>query len=860
MKAKKLGALLSPLLCAAFALGMAACGDNPSDSSSGGSHGNKGYYTYNTYMAGTNNLNWNPHTWETNDDSGLLGYMSMGFFDFVLAENKTSNARVPEMAAYVPGTQKLYEDVTASYAGSYGVGEGETAKAFRIYLNPAATWDDSKHTPIKAADYIYSMRQQLDPVMKNRRADSYYGGDFAIYNAKNYLYNGQEAPVSCYDSELSSYVTPVLGDDGYYRVSDKGGAFLYANLTGPTVWSPQNSIKDFYDAGIITNQAFKTYLDAVNSDGLVKVDGTLMGILDTFTHENGGGYDGEWLEICYYYEKMPEMDFGEVGLQAGSDTASGLEYLDVILEKTLAQPDFYVPYYLSSTWLVHKDLYEANKIYNYTDGTKDVGKQNPDKTLASITSQYCTSIATSVGYGPYSFTYYEPDKQLTFEKNKSWYGYKDGRHENQFQTDKISIKVIEKQATALLSFLNGDVDEVTLVSEDMEKYSGSSYIDYTPQSHTTKLTINSDYDALKKRETAGINKTMLTVRDFRKAISYAIDRQEFASKYTAAGAAGFGLLNSMYIFDPEASTPYRSTDAGKQALCDLYGIEYGADKEYKTLDEAYGSITGYSLTEAKAAMADAYAYATTHDKTGAAVGAGSASALYNGTDKISVELQVYASDDVYVQMFNYLNAQIKEACKGTSLEGKVELTMTVNPDYYKAIAAGTADMIFSTWGGAPYNGMGILSNVYCDDPKGGGNQNEYGFDTSAISVSMELDVEGTLEYTEYRASLKNWADWLNNRDVTIKSADGKKALPAASSLSIGFKTSVFAKMESTYLSYFTAIPLYYRNVASLHSAKVNNGTDTYVDLVNFGGIRFTTYNYDDAAWAALNKSNIDYTK
>lgn len=119
----------------------------------------------------------------------------------------------------------------------------------------------------------------------------------------------------------------------------------------------------------------------------------------------------------------------------------------------------------------------------------------------------------------------------------------------------------------------------------MEKYSGSSYIDYTPQSHTTKLTINSDYDALKKRETAGINKTMLTVRDFRKAISYAIDRQEFASKYTAAGAAGFGLLNSMYIFDPEASTPYRSTDAGKQALCDLYGIEYGADKEYKTLDE-----------------------------------------------------------------------------------------------------------------------------------------------------------------------------------------------------------------------------------------------------------------------------------
>ena len=209
MKAKKLGALLSPLLCAAFALGMAACGDNPSDSSSGGSHGNKGYYTYNTYMAGTNNLNWNPHTWETNDDSGLLGYMSMGFFDFVLAENKTSNARVPEMAAYVPGTQKLYEDVTASYAGSYGVGEGETAKAFRIYLNPAATWDDSKHTPIKAADYIYSMRQQLDPVMKNRRADSYYGGDFAgIQQKLPYL---EELGVTCI------YLNPIFEAHANHR-------------------------------------------------------------------------------------------------------------------------------------------------------------------------------------------------------------------------------------------------------------------------------------------------------------------------------------------------------------------------------------------------------------------------------------------------------------------------------------------------------------------------------------------------------------------------------------------------------------------------------------------------------------------
>lgn len=39
-----------------------------------------------------------------------------------------------------------------------------------------------------------------------------------------------------------------------------------------------------------------------------------------------------------------------------------------------------------------------------------------------------------------------------------------------------------------------------------------------------------------------------------------------------------------------------------QAICNLYGVEYGADKPYKTLKEAYQSINGYNLTEAKALM------------------------------------------------------------------------------------------------------------------------------------------------------------------------------------------------------------------------------------------------------------------
>jgi hypothetical protein len=139
------------------------------------------------------------------------------------------------------------EDVTDQYVGQLGVQEGETGKAWRIKLNPDACWsvteaamdvinnglpeeaapageeapaeeeaaeeapaeeaaaeetaeyvepeltgeaiDTSKDTavPITADDYIYSMQQQLNPKMLNRRADSYYAGSLVLYNAKNYL-------------------------------------------------------------------------------------------------------------------------------------------------------------------------------------------------------------------------------------------------------------------------------------------------------------------------------------------------------------------------------------------------------------------------------------------------------------------------------------------------------------------------------------------------------------------------------------------------------------------------------------------------------------------------------------------------
>ena len=111
----------SLFLCLVLAFSLVACKGN-----NGGNQGNDEAktYTLNDFLGSTTSLKWNPLTWETSDDSSVLGYLSMGFYDYRVDvdENGKSLGKyvvVPEMAAAMP------QDVTASYVGKFGVKEGE---------------------------------------------------------------------------------------------------------------------------------------------------------------------------------------------------------------------------------------------------------------------------------------------------------------------------------------------------------------------------------------------------------------------------------------------------------------------------------------------------------------------------------------------------------------------------------------------------------------------------------------------------------------------------------------------------------------------------------------------------------------
>lgn len=757
----------------------------------------EGEYTYHDYLGGTTGMNWSPMSWETADDSSVLDYISQGYYGFALNDTLNGWAVTLEMAAALP------EDVTADYVGQYGIEAGDTAKAWKVALKEGLCFDDG--TPIDAALIEYSAKELLDPLMKNRRADSLYAGEFTIVNAKNYFYAG-----------AASYTT--LGEMGYGSVAEylaDGGNAADVAVDCHGFWGAAG----YTDAeGNECAQYVSIEDETVYGES---VDDPFSGksLYDDYFAE-GADYEAYGADYCAVAVTTEAATWDEVGIFATDDNA-----IVFVTVAPISDPNYYVPYYLSSSYVVNPTKWESLKRYFNANGD-EVAAGAAD--CVNVTTTYCTDVETSTSYGPYKVTYFEMDKQITMSRNEAWAGYSDGMHEGQYQADNIVYNVIVQHETAMLEFLSGNIEAVALQQADMANYGTSAYINYTPQSYTTKLTWNTDPVKTAERGTQ-----IMTNLNFRKGFAFAIDRQTFASSYTT-GTAGYGMLNYMYVYDPFTGATYRDTDAAKAAICAVYELDV---EDYDDLDEAYDAVTGYDMSIAQACMAQAYAECK-------------AEGIYND-ENVTLVIRVYNSDDIYVQMFNFLKDALESACAGTGFEGKVTMEMVADADYYETNYSGAADMIFTTWGGSSYSPYTTLYECYCDGADGSGNQMEYGFDTNTIMININIDGK------DFTASLHDWALWIDSADAVITSNDGSMTLASFGDYDGATRAQLFADLEYAYLANFATTPIYYRTSAALLSQKVNNAVDQYVDLVGFGGVQFMTFNYTDAEWETV-KGNLTY--
>ena len=760
-------------------------------------------YTYHVYQGALAD-NWNPHTWENSSDDAMRRYFMTPWVDTTVKNSEDGEYQIIFEAA------TSIEDVTAAHQDDldkYGctLPEGKTSSditegyVYEIKLNPDICWEDG--TPIAADDYIYSMQQLLNPDMMNYRANNYYDGDYAVAGGRKYYYSKTEGYYVPYTTSFETTADAAEAGDVFidcwdfwgaqgYVTADGAEVPQYVSITDETAYSADGAGDDEFSG----KSLYADYKDYFEVGGGYEADVVIW----QDNADIGASYD-----VVGFY-KVDDYTLRYVGQEAS-------EYNLMVLGQ------------LDGSFLVYKDLYEKLK----------------DTTGELVTSSYCTSKETTMSYGVYKMDSFQEDKQVVLTRNEKWFGWEtaedgslvaytpfevDGEKVQQYQTTKIIIDVMTDDA-AKQAFLKGELDTWTPSSADLSTYSLSDKMYKAPETYTERLFFNNNLDALKEMDKSkgNTNSVVISNDNFRKAFSLCIDRAEWVGK-TPGFIPAYAILNDLYYYDfyNDPTSKYRLTDEAMQAICNVYGVEYGDGAAYKTLEDAYKSINGYNLTEAKNLMATACEEL-------------SAAGLYTKGEDIHIRVAWMAgaldsdAESQVALLQDYLNAALDGSGFGKiTLEPLGNLT---SPSRYDAVPQGEYAIGYGAWGGAAFYPF-TMFRVYADpDYVGGVMKIHEGGCWDPSTETLTLTVNGE-EVT------MTWQEWSN-------SMAGTGAFAAADEKT---KLGILANLEENYLEKYYCIPLASMTTCSMDSYKVQSYTDEYNIMYGFGGIRLMTYNYDDAEW------------
>ena len=503
-----------------------------------GDYSDKRDYTYRSAIIGDEGLNWNPQRCLTDDERMLAELLSPGLYGFFPDSSRTGWAILPELAAEMP------VDITAEYNGQMGIAAGETGRAWRIALNREARWclsdnaiswlqlqgdSASPDLEITADDYIYSLRQLLNPRLNNPSAARFCEKGFTLYNALRYRESGQttyEPLETTAEEALASGLSLSLDMDFWSLTGapDAHGktAPKYVPIDDDTLY------RDDEGAWLSARELFDSYLAA------------------------GKPYESYQREYIRVARTAPDTTWDDLGIRKIDDYT-----LDLIFEEPVKDAAWRLPYALREGFLIFRPLFEACKTY-YDEEGREI---KSEAEAFSINSDYGTSVNKTASCGPYAITDLKKAKSISLKRNEGWYGYRDGLHKGMYQTDVVEIALLSDHAEAMEVFRQGGLDAVVLSPEEVGQSADSPSIMYLPEIQTTKLTLNTDYDKLLSRNG---NSQLLAVDEFREAIAWAIDREQLAG--ICGGQPAYGLLASSYICDPYTGNAYRDTESGQKAV------------------------------------------------------------------------------------------------------------------------------------------------------------------------------------------------------------------------------------------------------------------------------------------------------
>ncbi len=762
---------------------------------------------------------WNPHTYEESTSGDMLAYIEDGFWTFDYNEDLTGFEMVPAMCV-----DDHPVDITSEYVGQYGIEEGDTGLVYKVNLRDDLYWETGEK--ITADQFVESAKRLLNPDANNYRADSFYTGDVVVYNAQNYLKQGEsgwfnaDGPYTVYSEDLDSLIVFSLapaseevaaeasfrGSMGFPASYDAAAtaAYVITNYLGECAFT----------ADTAAAMEGKTFAEIKADADLKAAWDALIGWWQTDPNE-----ELDFFVTNYTY---PEMDFSEVGIFALSDT-------ELVYVLDAPMQGFYLKYGLPAS-LVHLETYDncltvdENGIYSST---------------------YGTSVETTVSYGAYKLIEFQTDKYIKFEKNDKWYGH----GPDVYQTTHIEIQQVGEASTRLEMFLAGELDSYGLSADDFEKYGLSDHRFDQKSPSTFAIAFNPNPEALKiQQEKSGenINKTIISVIEFRQAICFGMDRAAFTAATDPAGVISFGIFSDQHIVNPETGVGYRNTPEADQVLVDFWGLadDVGEGKLYADNAEAVDSLTGYNPDQAKKLFDVAYDKAI-------------ADGLMDEDDVVEICIGMPRADSVfYNNGYNFIVNHYTELVKGTKLEGKLTFTRndTLGQNYSTALNNNEVEMLFGVgWSGMAMNPYGLIMAYMTP---------QYQYDSYTDYTVQQLTVE--LNGVEYTTDVNSWYEIINGTAHTLTAADGSTIEYVCGSMDNmpEDRLKILAAMEGAVLLNYNFIPLNGDSSAVLKGMQIEYYSDEYNMMMGFGGLKYNTYNYTDAEWAdyvASQNGELDYT-
>ena len=792
---------------------------------------------YNTTTA-TMPSNWNEFTYADNNDTQIMSYIGSSFFeyDYKFVDDKKYNADGSinkegiVAGAYTTNysaATKL-EDVTKTVDAKWGYTEAQKAEggyAWKITLRDDLKWDDG--TAITAADFVWSMKQLLDPAFMNFRANTYYD-TLMIKNSKVYFFQNQEG----------TYET--IGSQGFasLQAAIESGKAVYANAWA--MWGAEgykdaegNECPEWVD--ITDETVYK------NDDGSDQVSGKFLYENYGAYLEPGTGYDA----AVYVINENRDVAWDSVGIYA----VEGENAIVLCLDKAYSflkedgSLSVWAPYYFSSLPVVHKEKYEACKIA-------------PADGATLWTSNYNSSLETTASWGPYKLAEFEAGSHYKLVKNENWYGWNLEQYKNQYNITAINCRKVEEFSTRWMGFLNGDYDDATLQTENVADYLDSKYVYFTSTSTGTfGMQLYSNLPVLKESEN---NNGILAIQEFRHAFNLALNRSDIVEKIWPGSAVPcFGLLNVAYYYDIENSPEladggqYRNALIAKEGILRAYGFTQGADGKWSggdlkdlSTEDAYDALTGYNPTLAK-------------EKMQAAIDKLLANPEEYGYDATKDITLVYgASTDTDKQRFraNYLQEVLDGLAAGTALEGKIKVVFdaSAGAQWAEAFRSGATQIGFGYgFSGNAFNPFDIIGAFV--NPEDSLNYHMY-WDTTSIPLTLTMpagDYAGAGE--TITMSIQNWYFCLNG----LAETEGQ---PKTYNWGEGFapveaRLMILSALEEITIKESRSVMLVADGGGSFLGAKFSYFSEDEHTFMGFGGLRYMEVNYTDDEWKAFVAQN-----